>query len=132
MASGADGEEKLKKEIKRLIDNINKYFESKDNIIKEVDNYRKKDTVDAWNGLINSNVFVGNMLKSFKNYNKFLDTINDYKKLKAEYDKLNGKLETENIKFVDSLLIPIDEKMKNMSDITETLAGKKNDQILKN
>ena len=62
----------------------------------------------------------------------FFVAFQDYKKLKAEYDKLNGKLETENIKFVDSLLIPIDEKMKNMSDITETLAGKKNDQILKN
>ena len=119
-------------EIKRLIDEIEKYFISKDNIIKEVDNYRKKDTVDSRKGLLNSNVFVGNMLKSFKNYNKFLETITEYKKLKTEYEKLKGKLETENIKFVDSLLIPIDEKMKNMSDITETLATKKNDPILKN
>ena len=112
--------------IKKSIDKINKYFESKDNIIKEVDNYRKINTVAARKGLLNSGVFVGNMLKSFKNYNKFLDTINEYEKLKVEYELLKTKLKEENIDFIDSLLRPIDKKMKNISDITNNL---KNEQI---
>jgi hypothetical protein len=116
--------------IKKLIDEINKYFESKDNIIKEVDNYRKKITVQARRGLLNSGVFVGNMLKSFKNYNKFLDTINEYEKFKFEYEELKKNLNAESITYIDSLLRPIDEKMENMSDITKKLATKKKDAIL--
>ena len=111
--------------IKKSIDKINKYFESKDNIIKEVDNYRKINTVAARKGLLNSGVFVGNMLKSFKNYNKFLDTINEYEKLKVEYELLKTKLKEENIDFIDSLLRPIDEKMRNISDITNKLKNEK-------
>jgi len=117
--------------IKKLIDEINKYFESKDNIIKEVDSYRKKITVQARRGLLNTGIFVGNMLKSFKNYNKFLDTINEYEKFKLEYEELKKNLDAESITYVDSLLRPIDEKMENMSDITEKLATKKDDPILK-
>ena len=71
------------------------------------------------------------MLKSFKNYNKFLDTINEYEKFKLEYKELKKNLDAESITYVDSLLRPIDEKMENMSDITEKLATKKDDPILK-